>query len=72
MGRKIRHQIIDYIEVKIGGETIDKHYGIWFEVWNQLTGKYYLSEIYNKMIGNVKELTTFDKTQKNEYILKYH
>ncbi len=66
---KLGHQIIDYVEVKIGGETIDKHYGIWFEVWNQLTGKYYLSEIYNKMIGNVKELTVFNKLQKDEYIL---
>ena len=66
---KLGHTIIDYIEVKIGGETIDKHYGIWIEIWNQLSGKYYLKDVYDKMIGNVKELTTFDRTIKSEYLL---
>jgi len=31
------HQLIDYIEVEIGGQIIDKHYGEWMDVWCQLS-----------------------------------
>jgi len=31
------HQLIDYIEVEIGGQIIDKHYGEWMDLWCQLT-----------------------------------
>lgn len=31
------HQLIDYIEVEIGGQVIDKHYGEWMDVWAQLS-----------------------------------
>jgi len=31
------HTILDYVELEIGGQRIDKHYGRWMEVWAQLT-----------------------------------
>ena len=31
------HAMIDYIELEIGGQRIDKHYGHWMEVWSELT-----------------------------------
>jgi hypothetical protein len=31
------HALIDYIELEIGGQRIDKHYGHWMEVWAELT-----------------------------------
>ena len=31
------HQIIDNVEVEIGGQCIDKHYGEWMDVWAQLS-----------------------------------
>jgi hypothetical protein len=31
------HTIIDNVELEIGGQRIDKHYGHWMEVWAQLT-----------------------------------
>tara|TARA_A100001015_G_C14932800_1_gene689175 strand:- start:323 stop:1387 length:1065 start_codon:yes stop_codon:yes gene_type:complete len=31
------HTIIDSVELEIGGQSIDKHYGHWMEVWAQLT-----------------------------------
>ena len=31
------HTVIDSIELQIGGQQIDKHYGHWMEVWAQLT-----------------------------------
>ena len=29
--------LIDYVELEIGGQRIDKHYGHWMEAWAQLT-----------------------------------
>jgi len=29
--------LINYVEVEIGGQTIDKHYGHWMETWAELT-----------------------------------
>ena len=29
--------LIDYVEVEIGGQRIDKHYGEWLHIWNELT-----------------------------------
>jgi hypothetical protein len=31
------HQMIDYVEIEIGGQCIDKHYGEWMDVWSQLS-----------------------------------
>ena len=33
-------QFIDYIEVEIGGQVIDKHYAEWIAVWLDLTSNY--------------------------------
>ena len=37
--RNLLHGIIDYIEVEIGGQKIDRHYGHWMETYVQLTQK---------------------------------
>jgi hypothetical protein len=29
--------IIEYVEIEIGGQIIDKHYGEWLDIWTQLT-----------------------------------
>jgi hypothetical protein len=58
---KLGHSIIDYIEVTIGGTSIDKHYGRWIDIWYELTGNKNQQNIYNKMIGEIPELTTFDR-----------
>jgi len=60
----IGHAIIDYIEIEIGGQKIDKQYGDWLNIWNQLSGKKSLEELYNKMIGRVDILTNFDRNEK--------
>ena len=33
------HALIDYVELEIGGQRIDKHYGHWMETWAELTQK---------------------------------
>jgi hypothetical protein len=34
---RLGHQIIDFVEVSIGGQVIDKQYGTWMDIWSQLT-----------------------------------
>jgi hypothetical protein len=45
----IGHALINSIEITIGGQTIDKHYGDWLHIWYQLSNKN--KEGYEKMIG---------------------
>ena len=66
---RIGHFIIDHIEIDIGGTIIDRHYNDWINIWYELTKSYFKEEIYNKMIGDVSELTTYDRKVKPEYTL---
>lgn len=65
---KIGIALINYIEVEIGGYIIDRHYGDWINIWNELTNKKSTLKSYNKMIGNIPELTNYSQT-KNSTIL---
>ena len=67
---RIGHAIIDEIEVRIGGNKIDRHYGDWLNIWYELTANRDMEEIYFKMIGNVEALTSFDRNAKPKYKLK--
>jgi hypothetical protein len=65
----IGHTIIDYVDLLIGGEKIDRHYGQWIGLWHDLSGNKEQQSTYNKLIGNVSELTTFDRKIKPAYTL---
>jgi hypothetical protein len=67
--KRLGHSIIDYISINIGGDTIDKHYGEWLDIWYELTSNVNLEESYMKMIGNVPELTDFNDVTKPSYKL---
>ena len=49
--------LIDYVEIEIGGTRIDRQYGEWMHIWNQLTLTNEKREGYYKMIGHTTELT---------------
>lgn len=66
---RIGHSIIDYIDIYIGGEKIERHTGDWLNIWYELTGNKEQEEMYDKMIGNVRILKTFDRNTKPSYIL---
>ena len=51
------HQLIDDVEVEIGGQRIDKQYGDWMQIWNQLTLDKNQELGYNKMVGQTTQLT---------------
>ena len=50
-------QLIAQVEVDIGGQRIDKQYGDWMHIWNQLTMTSEQTPGYFKMIGNITQLT---------------
>ncbi len=54
----IGHVLIKNVEVEIGGQRIDKHYGAWLHIWNELTQTSGHQVGYASMVGNVPRLTT--------------
>ena len=50
-------QMISQVEVEIGGQRIDRQYGDWMHLWNQLTLSKEQERGYYKMVGNTTQLT---------------
>jgi hypothetical protein len=50
-------QIVSQVEVEIGGQRIDRQYGDWMHIWNQLTLSKEQQRGYYKMVGNTTQLT---------------
>ena len=53
----VGHNLIDEVSIEIGGQQIDKHYGDWLNIWNELTQTAEKEAGYNHMIGNISTLT---------------
>jgi hypothetical protein len=53
----IGEQLIAQVEVEIGGQRIDRQYGDWMHIWNQVTLSSEQQRGYFKMIGNTTQLT---------------
>jgi len=66
---EVGHFLIKNVEVEIGGQRIDKHYGTWLSIWSALTTTKEHEDGYNKMIGNVSTLTTATTSDTSEYTL---
>ena len=50
-------QLVSVVEVEIGGQRIDRQYGDWMHIWNQLTLTSEQEVCYNKMVGHTTQLT---------------
>ena len=53
----IGEQLVAQVEVEIGGQRIDRQYGDWMHIWNQMTLSSEQQRGYFKMIGNTTQLT---------------
>jgi hypothetical protein len=51
------HQLVETVEVEIGGQRIEKQYGDWMHIWCQLTMSKEQERGYYKMVGNTTQLT---------------
>ncbi len=49
--------MVSTVEVEIGGQRIDRQYGDWMHIWNQLTLTAEQERGYNKMVGQTSQLT---------------
>lgn len=67
--KNLGFSIIEYLDVFIGGKRIDRHLGIWMNIWYELTHTEAQKRDFNDMIGDVAELTNFDTLEKPEYTL---
>ena len=52
----VGHALVKNVEIEIGGQRIDKHYGDWLHIWNELTQTASKQEGYANMVGNVDKL----------------
>jgi hypothetical protein len=66
---RLGHALIDNVKIEIGGSKIDEQYGDWLNIWYELTHKIEQERGYNKMIGNVFELTNITSAAKPAHTL---
>jgi hypothetical protein len=45
------HALIRYVDIEVGGQRIDRHYGLWLEIWDELTQTAEKQNGFNHMIG---------------------
>ena len=55
------HILVKNVEIEIGGQRIDKHYGDWLHIWNELTQTAGHQLGYSNMVGNIPKLTSVQK-----------
>lgn len=67
--RRLGHFIIDYVEMEIEGQIIDRHYGMWMNIWYELTKKVGLVKGYDQMIGDISYLYEYNNIRKDGYIM---
>ena len=52
----VGHALVKNVEIEIGGQRIDKHYGDWLHIWNELSQTAGKQDGYANMVGNVDKL----------------
>lgn len=63
------HYIVDNTYIDLGGEIIDKQTGEWLQINNELTLPHGKKRGYNRLIGNVPEMHTYNNIKKKEMTL---
>jgi len=69
----IGYHMLEYIELQIGGQKIDKHFSQWLNIWHQLSGDANHSRGLSEMLGNSvsnQKLKHFETADTNERKVK--
>ena len=66
----IGNAIVKYIDVSIGGNVIDRHFGMWLNIWSELSIPVSKKLAYNKMIGKVEGNTNLNYN--NDRVLRLY
>ena len=64
----VGHALIKVVEVEIGGNLIDRQYGVWMEIWSELTVPLNKRDGYFNMIGKSNNIINYDN---NKELLLY-
>lgn len=67
--KNIGHNMIEYIDVRLGGDVIDRHYGNFFETNYQIRKMNGVDVPYKNMIGTREDLTIYNESVKPSYII---
>ena len=60
----VGNALIKYIDISIGENIIDRHYGMWLNIWSELTLPVSKKIAYNKMIGKIDGNTNINPNNK--------
>merc|ERR1711981_1189458 len=52
----IGHALIKYIDIEIGQTVVDRQYGIWMEIWSELTMVKGKEPAFNEMTGRFDKM----------------
>jgi hypothetical protein len=63
--KSLGYNLINRVEIEVGGQLLNRQYGDYMAIWNELTSK---NDKINKMIGNLPELYEFT-SEKDSYRL---
>ena len=63
----IGEALIKTIDLEIGGQRVDKHYGDWLHIWNELTLPHDKKTAYYEMIGHVPRLNRVTSPQASQF-----
>ena len=58
-------QLVSQVEVEIGGQRIDRQFGDWMHIWNQLSLSDAQRRGYEKMVGQTTNLTYLTNPNRN-------
>ena len=58
-------QLVSQVEVEIGGQRIDRQFGDWMHIWNQLSLSDAQKRGYEKMVGHTTSLTYLTNPNRN-------
>ena len=52
--KRAGYAMIKEVDVEIGGQRIDKHYGVWMQIWSELSSSQNQSDLLDKIVGKYK------------------
>ena len=67
--RRMGLALVESVQLKIGGSIIDEHYGDWLNIWYELSQRTAHARGWNKMVGDVPELTAVNQSAVPAYTM---
>ena len=69
--RKLGLKLIEYIDIEIGGQLIDRHYGEWLDVWSQLSHTYAEYQMTKILMCDSERINIFNTPSNKIYVPLY-